>query len=147
LAEASSLSESALALIAIRNLLGRERPSTTALTGELATDRLSIRLRPGDGQALRQRASQRDMRSSTYVAALIRAHLARNPPLAANELAALKQSVVVLATLGRVLVRMQATHGVTAEGLQQLRSAVSELERRTHELARAALISWESRSG
>jgi hypothetical protein len=77
----------------------------------------------------------------------VRAHLARNPPLAANELAALKQSVVVLATLGRVLVRMHASHGVTVEGLQQLRAAVSDLERRTHELARAALISWESRSG
>ena len=61
------------------------------------TDRITIRLRPGDHQVIARRAAQRAMKASSYLAALVRAHVAANPPLAATELAALKQSVVVLA--------------------------------------------------
>jgi hypothetical protein len=134
-------------LIAIRDLMGRERGSGTPPSDEVATDRLTIRLRPGDGQALRRRASQRGIKSSTYVSALIRAHLSSNPPLAAKELAALKQSVVVLAALGRVLARTPASGALPGETLRQLRAAVAGLERDTHELARAALVSWEAPNG
>jgi hypothetical protein len=89
------------------------------------------------------------MRASTYVAVLVRAHLGTNPPLAAKELASLKSSVVVLAGLGRVLARVIATGapaGVVHEELRRLRAGVADLEQRTHDLARAALISWESGS-
>lgn len=79
----------------------------------------------------------------------MRAHVAANPPLAVKELAALKASVVELAGLGRVLARvttMGAPTGVVREELQRLRAAVADLEQRTHDLARAALISWEGGS-
>jgi hypothetical protein len=86
------------------------------------------------------------MKAATYVAALVRAHVVVNPPLAARELVALKQSVVVLAALGRLLARARLTPGVSQEDLQRTRAALTDLEQRTHDLARAALISWETRS-
>ncbi|MDE2136243.1 MAG: hypothetical protein KGJ68_02305 [Gammaproteobacteria bacterium] len=92
------------------------------------------------------------MKPSAYLAALVRAHLAVNPPLAANELAALKQSIAVLAGLGTVLAqtaRNPALSGPALEGVRQVisrtRAAVATLELRTHEFTREALVSWETR--
>ena len=79
----------------------------------------------------------------------VRAHVAVSPPLSANELAALKQSVAVLAGVGRLLaqaIRPPSSPGLAREELQRTRAAVAALEQRTHNLARVALISWESRS-
>ena len=94
------------------------------------------------------------MKPSACLAALVRAHVSVNPPLAANEVAALKHSVVVLAGLGTLLAqatRSPALSGPGSEDLRQnigrTRAAVAALEQRTHELVRKALISWESRSG
>ena len=153
LATASGLSESALAMIAIRQVLDPDaaplRESIPAPARGPATDRITIRLRPGDGESISRRAAQRGMKPSAYLAALVRAHVAVNPPLTANELAALKQSVVVLAGVGRVLaqaIRLPSAPGIAREEMQRTRAAVAALEQRTHDLARAALISWESRS-
>jgi hypothetical protein len=152
LATASGLSESALAMIAIRKVLDPDaaplRESVPPARGP-ATDRITIRLRPGDGESIARRAGQRGMKPSAYLAALVRAHVAVNPPLTANELAALKQSVAVLAGVGRVLaqaIRLPSSPGVAREELQRTRAALAALEQRTHDLARTALISWESRS-
>lgn len=117
-----------------------------------ATDRITIRLRPGDRRTLNQRAAQRGIRSSTYVAALVRAHIAASPPLTIDELAVLKHGVAVLATLGRAL--SQTARCVTQGGplppefqkeLSLTRTVVAALEQRTHEIARSALVTWESR--
>lgn len=93
------------------------------------------------------------MKPSAYLAALVRAHLAANPPLASNELTALKQSVVVLAGLGSVLAqtaRNPALSGPMLDDVRQIisrtRAAVAALEEHTHDLARAAIISWETSS-
>jgi len=86
------------------------------------------------------------MKASAYVAGLVRGHIVANPPLAERELAALKQSVVVLAALRRLLAQGRFAPGVTREDLQRTRAALADLEQRTHELARTALISWETRS-
>ena len=151
LAARAGISESALALIAIRDVLNPDaKPiGETEPTPELgpATDRITIRLRPGDGASIARRAAQRGMKPSAYIAALVRAHVAHSPPWPANELAALKQSVVVLAGLGRLLAHAaKAASGIARDDLQRTRAAVANLEQRTHDLARAALISWESRS-
>lgn len=91
------------------------------------------------------------MRDSAYLAALVRTHVAASPPLAADELAALKLAVTVLAGFGRLLARTarDATQaGAIAKDLQQdlsrTRALVTALEQRTHDLARAALVSWET---
>jgi len=92
------------------------------------------------------------MKDSGYIAALIRGHVAADPPLPTHELAAFKAGVTVLAGFGRLLARTAreaAQTGVLTRDLQQelghSRALISEVERRMHEFARAALISWESR--
>lgn len=155
-AHSRGLSESALALSAIRAVIqgdsGHSDASATS-TRAPATDRITIRLRPGDGQAIARRAARRRMKSSGYIAALVRAHVAANAPIAANELAALKTSVVVLAGLGTLLAqtaRNPALGGQSLEDLRQnisrTRAAVVALEKATHDMVRTALISWETRS-
>src|SRR5918992_1376585 len=61
---------------------------------------------PGDRRVITERASRREMKASTYLAALVRAHIATNPPLTENELGAYKQGVILLAGLGRLLARL-----------------------------------------
>lgn len=152
LAARAGISESALALIAIRDVLNPDaKPlAETEATQRLgpSTDRITIRLRPGDGASIARRAVQRGLKPSAYIAALVRAHIAHSPPWPANELAALKQGVAMLAGLGRLLAQAaKSPSGIACDDLQRTRAAVAALEQRTHDLARAALISWESRSG
>src|SRR6266513_4392068 len=157
LAERAGMSESALALVAIRSLMdpdGKMPLATGGATGSdriRSTDRITIRLRPGDGVAITRRASERGMKASTYLAALARAHVGANPPLPAAELAALKQSIVVVAGLGTVLARIARNPalngpalGEVRQELTRMRVIVGRLEQRTHDFIRAALIAWES---
>src|SRR5882672_2277985 len=148
------MSESALALIAIRALLESQSPDlppNPSRSGP-ALDRITIRLRPGDRLAIRHRAAERGMKDSVYIAALVRGHVAANPPLATHELAAFKVAVSVLASFGRLLARTAreaAQAGALPRDLQQelsrSRALVSDIERRMHEFAQAALVTWESR--
>jgi len=126
LAARRGVSECAVALIAVRALLASNTPppgcTAPPAIREPAVDRITIR-----------------------------AHVAANPPLAADELAALKQAVVVLAGFGRLLARLArdpteagATHRDLQQDLSRTRAIVAALEHRTHDLARAALVSWES---
>jgi len=148
------MSESTLALIAIRALLDSDVPDLPANTSSSgpALDRITIRLRPGDRLAIRHRAAERCIKDSAYIAALIRAHVAANPPLATHELTAFKGAVSALAAIGRIFARTAreaAQAGVLTRDLQQelnrSRALVSDVERRMHEFAQAALVTWESR--
>lgn len=152
LARSRGVSEAALALSTIRSIgdSGCLDPYATG-SRTAARDRITIRLRPGDGQAIARRASQRGMKASAYLAALVRAHLAVNPPLAASELAALKQSVAVLAALGTLLAQTARNPALISPPLEDVqqnisrtRAAVAALEQRTQEFTRSALISWET---
>jgi hypothetical protein len=153
LAASHGVSEAVLALTAVRSLLDSNGPSALRSTSkrEPATDRITIRLRPGDRKAISERAARRGLKGSTYLAGFVRAHVAANPPLASDELDALKQSVALLAGRGRLLARMARAPapGVEAidlrEDLERTRRAVMVVERRVHDLARAALEAWETR--
>ena len=152
LAALSGLSEAALALKAIRTVLDGSdspaRPSAATAAREAASDRITIRLRHGDRNAIASRAAQRGMKASAYLSALVRAHVVANPPLAAPELSALKYSVVVLAGISGYLVRAMrnSSPGDIRDALQRTQAAVAALEQWTHDFAKTALISWESRS-
>jgi hypothetical protein len=156
LAASRGLSESALALIAIRALLesntvasaGATQPASTQ---EPATDRVTIRLRPGDRHNIGDRAARRGMKTSTYLAALVRAHIAANPPVPAAELSKLKTMVAVLAALSRVLAELDRRVRETGEGARELetnlyktRVVVRALELVTSDFTRAVLVSWET---
>jgi len=156
IAAARGVSESKLAIAAIRILLQSADHRVTVeepvLSGrECARDRITIRLRPGDRRAIRDRAASRGLRDSAYIAALVRFHVSANPPLTGSELAALKASVAVLSGLGRLLTRIShgasAPQSVLVEELRRVRAGTADLERRTHDLIRAALVSWESHHG
>jgi hypothetical protein len=156
LAAARGLSESALALIAIRALLRSNTVASTAATQltatrEPATDRITIRLRPGDRHNISDRAVRRGMRTSTYLAALVRAHIAANPPVPTAEISKLKTMIAVLATLSRVLAELDRRVRETGEGARELetnlyktRVAVRTLELVMTDFTRAALVSWET---
>jgi hypothetical protein len=152
IAAARGISESKLTLVAIRALLESTSDvvaSKLSLSArDTARDRITIRLRPGDRRAIRDRAAERGLRDSAYIAALVRSHVSANPPLTGPELEALKASVVVLAGLGRLLARMsrEAASSQTAltEELRRTREFVADVERYTCNLIRAALESWES---
>ncbi len=63
---------------------------------------------------------------------------------------ALKRAVAVLAALGRALAEVPRKHQVSQDAgdlhhtLNQLRVAVAGTEKLAHDLARAALLSWEA---
>jgi hypothetical protein len=92
------------------------------------------------------------MKDATYIAAVVRSHIATNPPLPADELAAFKQAVSILVALGRLLTRYSRSGTMSPEPLAELRNdlsrtraVVAEVESRMHAFASAALASWESR--
>ena len=158
LAARSGVSESELALRAIRMMLSLNSPPTGELSpvkrNAPATDRITIRLRPGDRAALNLRADARGIPASRYLAALVRAHIAGSPPLTVAELAILKEGVSVLAKVSRAL--SHTAQGISQGGLipselqKELtltRRVVATLEQRTHDLAKSALVTWESRYG
>ena len=156
LAASRGLSECALAVTTLRALLTPGTSSAlnipSASRREAATDRITIRLRPGDGAALEARAARRRMKASTYLAALVRSHIAADTVLTVNELETVKQAVVVLAGVGRLLSRIARCGSQEGslppevrQALAQTRSVVADVEQRTSDLARAALRSWESR--
>ena len=155
LALRSGMSESALALVAIRSLLEPDTiaTATTTIPNErlAATDRITIRLRPGDGEAIARRAAARGMKASGYLSALVRAHVHGNPPLPHAELATLKSSVTVLAGLGQVFARLACSSALTDTDREDLRKDIAHirvtlagLEQQTHDFAKAALIAWET---
>jgi len=148
------VSEPTLALIVIRTLLVSDVPDLPPRTSssERAVDRITIRLRPGDRLAIRHRAAERRMKDSAYIAALVRGHVAANPPLPTQELAAFKAAVSVLAGFGRLLARTAreaAQAGVLPrellQDLSRTRALVADVERCMHECAQAALVTWEGR--
>lgn len=156
LAESRGISEAALALLAIRALLESNglavSRNVVADRDAPASDRITVRLRPGDRRAIAERARRRGIRDATYIAALVRSHVATNPPLPTDELAAFKQAVSILVAVGRLLTRYSRGGILSPESLAELRNdlsrtraVVAEAESRMHAFASAALASWESR--
>src|SRR3974377_875671 len=158
LANTAGISESRLALMAIRAFVDAEdrtdgpAGSDAAAERVRTTDRITIRLRPGDGNVIARRARERGVKTSTYLVALARAHIAADPPLLPSELATLKQSIATLAGLGLLLAQSARNPALSGSGLEDLRqtlsrtrAAVAALEERTHDFTKAALIAWESR--
>jgi hypothetical protein len=99
--------ESTLAVKAIRMILELNSSPAGVVTpvkrDAPATDRITIRLKPGDRNALNLRAEASGLPASRYLAALVRAHIAASPPLTVAEMSTLKEGVSILAKLSRAL--------------------------------------------
>jgi predicted HicB family RNase H-like nuclease len=156
-ARQQGLSEAAAVLRAVRRVFGDDMlppfrsPSTAR---DPASDRLTLRLRPGDSEALRARARARRMPDSTYVAALVRAHLTAHPPVPAQELQLLKEATGTLSALSRTLREIErqqrlgqpAGSALTSQ-LAMLQAECARIERALSDYARQALRSWEAPHG
>jgi hypothetical protein len=158
LAARRGISESKLALAAVRSVLRTECLAIPSIEPppqlrDPGTDRITIRLRPGDLRAIATRAAIRRMKPSTYIAGLVRGHVLANPPLATVELEEFKRALTKLiahGTLFAKLIRGLRSEPNMTEFVQQLlltRAAVDGLERRMHALARESIRSWESNYG
>ena len=154
LAESRGLSESKLLGLLIDSVLERNSVDTARDKGRGEAeegDRITLRLRPGDGQCLRLRAQRRGMKYTTYAAALIRAHLRLDPPMPLEELARLERSLAEISAIGR---RIHQIAGAGRDGqgvgpglrmdLAAVLQAVEELRRVLREMVKANRISWES---
>ena len=114
-------------------------------------DRITLRLRPGDGKWLRLRAQRRGMKYTTYGAALIRAHVRANPPMPIEELARIERSLAEVSAVGRNLSqiarRISEGQGVDPglrPELTVVLHAVEELRQALREVVKVNRISWES---
>jgi len=70
---------------------------------ECASDRLTLRLRPGDRTLADAKAAARRMKTSSYLVMLVRTHVRSTPVMPPAELDELKGVVGHLAALGRQL--------------------------------------------
>jgi len=155
LAASRGVSEARLGLVAIRTLLGDVPMSDSAAPPVVdpASQRITIRLRAGDRQKIRERAAARRMKDAGYLAALVRAHVVADPPLPAAELQQLKSTIAALraaiADLSinlQVLARDRESVDTLWRDLRQTRAQVVDLERRFHAYTLAAVIAWEASS-
>ena len=154
LASSQRLSESALLSLLIDQLLDQNPvPATPAMDDDTpATERISLRLRPGDRQRLEQRAEARDMKLASYIVMLLRAHVRRDPPMPMAELAELKVAVGEVSAIGRNLNQLtRLAHSGSAGIDASLRSLLKDAQRQVEDVRRAVadvvrvhLTSWES---
>ncbi len=154
LAASRGMSESALLTLLVDAVLEQnDVPDRAVANAEVdaATQRVSLRLRPGDRRRVDARAAERNMKPASYVVALIRAHVRHDAPLPAAEMNALKVAVGQLSAVGRNLNQLvHASHaGAASIGdlVQTLRETVARVEhvrRCVAELVRANLMSWEA---
>jgi hypothetical protein len=157
LATSRGLSQSKLLGLLVDAVLARNPVETTAEQawgGAGRGDRVSLRLRPGDGKLLRRRAQARGMKYTTYAAVLIRAHLRAHPPMPLGELAKLERSLAevsaVAECLGEIARAVTQGHGGDPAWGRELSSAVPAVERlwrQMREVVKANVLSWESADG
>ena len=154
LAASRGLSEFKLLGLLIESVLERnpvEEASDECQSGADVGDRITLRLRPGDGKSLRVRAQRRGMKYTSYAAALIRAHVRIDPPMPLEELARLERGLAEISAIGR---RLNQIAGGVREGqgvdpglhveLAAVLQTVEGLRQTLCEMVKINRISWES---
>ena len=119
---------------------------------ECASNRLTLRLRPGDRTLADAMAAARRMKTSSYLAMLVRAHVRGAPVMPPSELDELKGVVGHLAALGRQLRSLgdgvSAPGGMTSAAAHQLLvevgTTVESVRQAVAGVVRTNLISWET---
>ena len=94
------------------------------------------------------------MKPSTYIAALVRAHLVEDPPLPAAELAALERATAELSAIGRNLNQVARSLNAgaaapegTAEAVAQSAQIAEEVRAAAKLYVRKAVAAWEAPLG
>lgn len=114
----------------------------------LSSGRISVRLRTDDLLLLRERASARELPTSTYVSLLVRSHLRAQAPLPTAELEALKRAVAEIGALGRNIARavnqQQWPTGPNRSDLISILRALTGLRDHFKAVIIANLASWDA---
>ena len=156
LAEQRELTVAGLLSELLEELLDAEQLDSAAGPTKRAVrhDRMTIRLRPGDVKAVGSRAGARRMKPSTYIAALVRAHLVQDPPLPPTELAALERATAELSAIGRNLNQIARAVNAgapapagTASLVGRSVEAVEAVREATKVYVRKAVAGWEAPLG
>ena len=156
LAEQQGMTMSGLLADLVDDFLDREprRLQTADAYRSVRSERVCIRLRPGDAKSLSRRAMSRRTKPSTYIAALVRAHLVADPPLPAAELAALERATAELSAIGRNLNQVArslnagaAAPAGTAEAVAQSAQVAEEVRAAAKLYVRKAVAAWEAPLG
>ena len=157
LAAAQGLTESALLALLVEKVLDTNKaidvyPKADELCdARCASDRLTLRLRPGDRALADARAASRRMKTASYLSMLVRTHVRGAPVMPPTELDQLKCATAHLAAVGRQLRAMTAAHAAQPDakaGAQDLLvdvgHAVEGVREAVAAVVRANLISWEA---
>lgn len=129
-----------------------EPPSTSVMeVCENRSERVSLRLRPGDSALLKARAATRGMKPASYVVMLLHAHLRREGPVPTVELNVLKRCVNELSAIGRNLNQLTRASNsgeycdlAMLNNLQSVQREVAELRAGVVAYVRQNLMSWEA---
>lgn len=154
LAEARGMSESKLLVGLVEAYLARARrlPAPPPVEDlESLSERITIRLRPGDALGVAERASHRRQKPATYLASLVRAHLIEDPVVPDEELAELKRSVEALSAVGRALQGIARRDGREAlsgtklgQAISATRASVEDVRQQIKAYVKVANVSWEA---
>lgn len=151
LAASRGLSASALLRLLIHTVLADQAPAPRESMPSRASDRLTLRLRPGDRALAETRAAARRMKTSSYLVMLIRAHLRAAPVMPVAEIEALKAAVGQLGALRRELHALLAACPPAAPdasmplaALAALEQQVAQVRAAVAEIVRLNLESWAS---
>lgn len=93
------------------------------------SDRITLRLRSGDRALADVRAAERSMKTSSYLAMLMRAHLRSGPVMPVHELNALKSTVGHMTALGRQIGTLVRSQTIGSPGASTRAEELSELLR------------------
>jgi Bacterial mobilisation protein (MobC) len=149
------LSESALLrrIVETTVVAGGPADSNAGSTSErvVSSGRVSVRLRQDDLALLRERATARDLPTSTYISYLVRAHLRAQTPLPTAELEALKRSVAEIGAIGRninqiarAVNQQQWPEGPSQHYLLQMIRVLTGMRDHIKSLINANLASWST---
>ena len=160
LAAQQDLTESALLALLIDKVVAANATSDAIDSArrtrekECASDRLTLRLRPGDRTLADAKAAARRMKTSSYLAMLVRTHVRGTPVMPPAELEELKGVVGHLAALARQLRSLgdsgSAPGGMTSATPQPLLvevgTTVESVRQAVAGVVRMNLMSWETGS-
>jgi hypothetical protein len=124
------------------------RPAESDPPGTLS-ERITIRITPGDAASILERARAREMRPATYLAALVHSHATAEASIPLAEIAELRRAVAALTAAGRHLRQMagDAHHGNESDGrirrvLPALVEGVERVRRSVKDYIGANVSSW-----
>ncbi|MDM0030391.1 hypothetical protein [Variovorax saccharolyticus] len=154
LAARRGLTESALLALLIDEVLGSNSDDALPTSGRsteagCTTERVTLRLRPGDRALVDLRAAARRMKTASYLSMLVRSHVRAAPVMPPSELEALRCAAGLLAALLRQ-VRVTETSGqpgrtqVDSELLIDVGRAVESVRDAVAAVVRTNLRSWET---